>query len=672
MATLQIQKKSNKVWLHVASDQQDFIISKFYFNADGLEFQIVEQGQSKRNKYSLGDISVFDIGGSAEVFLTMTALALRLEALKYPAFYRDGESILDSFLDLTDTPSSYVGQAGKVVKVKSGEDGLEFGNPSGFNLKVYETGETPIENIDEIEFDGATVTDDGGGKITVTITSPGGTPTLQEVLDNNHDLVDGNNFQGTGAGDGNTGTEVNAFGTDAGVNNTGFSVNAFGYSAGQDNTGISQNAFGSSAGAENTANNQNAFGEIAGGYNTGENQNALGSNAGYENQGDNQNALGENAGQVNSGANQNALGSGAGGYNTGDNQNALGENAGYQNEAENQNALGANAGQSNTGANQNAFGSKAGQNNTGNNQNALGLNAGKNNSGRSQNAFGNTAGQDNTGDNVNAFGDRAGDGNTFNNVNLFGAGAQADEDGQTVFSVDGAIMARFSTVELTDARKYTLPDASGTLALLYDIPPAITIDSNPTDGSSNAVSSNGVFDALALKPNLTVSTINFVSCKTLLPVTPIAGAGSGTWVEVYKKLIPANTVADLSEVLFEAIAKKTGSAAITVLSILAKSGSDNFATAIEIGSSGNWGATSNRLNIRREYVRRSTSIEGITTVFSNPTDEFSSVTSNTSNQFSTYAIDFTQDTWVYLAVKGNASDSFQKTLFEMKITPNLS
>jgi len=33
-----------------------------------------------------------------------------------------------TFLDLTDTPSSYTGSGGKVVKVKSTEDGLEFGN----------------------------------------------------------------------------------------------------------------------------------------------------------------------------------------------------------------------------------------------------------------------------------------------------------------------------------------------------------------------------------------------------------------------------------------------------------------------------------------------------------------------------------------------------------------
>jgi hypothetical protein len=319
-------------------------------------------------------------------------------------------------------------------------------------------------------------------------------PTLQEVLDNNHDLVDGNNFQGTGAGDGNTGTEVNAFGTDAGT----------------DNTGNNQNAFGNSAGYENQGENQNALGESAGQENTGANQNAFGGSAGYQNIGDYQNAFGVGAGFLNTGANQNALGSSAGAYNTGNNQNAFGSSAGVDN----------------TATNQNAFGSKAGQVNSGANQNALGENAGKNNSGISQNAFGNTAGQDNTGDNVNAFGENAGDGNTFSNVNLFGEGAQADEDGQTVLSKDGAIMARISTADLTETRKYTLPDADGTLALLDDIPPAITIDANPTDGSSNAVSSNGVFDALATK----VSKSDYTPSHSIL--VQQSGTGNPTALQV--------------------------------------------------------------------------------------------------------------------------------------------
>ena len=54
----------------------------------------------------------------------------------------------------------------------------------------------------------------------------------------------------------------------------------------------------------------------------------------------------------------------------------------------------------------------------------------------------------------------------------------------------------------TGERTITFKDESGTVALTSDIPPTITIDATPTDGSSNAVSSNGVFDALALKADL--------------------------------------------------------------------------------------------------------------------------------------------------------------------------
>jgi hypothetical protein len=117
-------------------------------------------------------------------------------------------------------------------------------------------------------------------------------------------------------------------------------------------------------------------------------------------------------------------------------------------------------------------GTTAGLGATGTNINALGSNAALYNSGDNINALGNTSGNNNSGNNVNAFGDSAGNGNTFNNVNLFGENATADEDGQTVLSKDGTIMARISTFELTDTRNYKLPDAEGTFALLSDIPAA--------------------------------------------------------------------------------------------------------------------------------------------------------------------------------------------------------
>lgn len=188
-----------------------------------------------------------------------------------------------------------------------------------------------------------------------------GIPTLQQILDNNHDLDGGNNFQGTSAGVDNEGENVNAFGNYAGYINLGYDVNA--------------------------------------------------------------------------------LGSDAANLNEGNNLNALGNQAGY----------------GNLGSDVNAFGNSAGIYNQGTNLNALGL----------------QSAEQNTGENVNAFGNLAGSGNNYDNVNLFGENAQADENGQTVLSKDGTIMARISTTELTDTRKYNLPDASGTIALTDDITPSI-------------------------------------------------------------------------------------------------------------------------------------------------------------------------------------------------------
>jgi len=44
-----------------------------------------------------------------------------------------GAGGVDTFLELTDTPASYAGQSGKIVKVKSTENGLEFGD----NVATY-------------------------------------------------------------------------------------------------------------------------------------------------------------------------------------------------------------------------------------------------------------------------------------------------------------------------------------------------------------------------------------------------------------------------------------------------------------------------------------------------------------------------------------------------------
>jgi hypothetical protein len=74
--------------------------------------------------------------------------------------------------------------------------------------------------------------------------------------------------------------------------------------------------------------------------------------------------------------------------------------------------------------------------------------------------------------------------------------------------------------EPTANRSITFKDESGTVALTSDIPSPITIDATPTDGSSNAVSSNGVFDALDTK----VSKSDYTPAHSIL----VQQSGTGT------------------------------------------------------------------------------------------------------------------------------------------------
>jgi hypothetical protein len=128
------------------------------------------------------------------------------------------------------------------------------------------------------------------------------------------------------------------------------------------------------------------------------------------------------------------------------------------------NFQGTDAGFLNTGTRNNFFGLSTGANNTGSRNNAFGENSLDGNSGSDVNAMGENSGINNTGQYVNVFGTYAGIDNTFNNINLFGVAAQADENGQTVFSKDGSIFARLSTLLLTATRKLFWPDQDGTMA----------------------------------------------------------------------------------------------------------------------------------------------------------------------------------------------------------------
>jgi len=110
--------------------------------ADDDEFAIVDKSATETKKFTWSSIK-----GALQNFFSNIFASNFLDLSDTPSSYTGqagkvakvkstedglefGEAGVGAFLDLSDTPSSYSGQGGKVVKVKSAEDGLEFADPS--------------------------------------------------------------------------------------------------------------------------------------------------------------------------------------------------------------------------------------------------------------------------------------------------------------------------------------------------------------------------------------------------------------------------------------------------------------------------------------------------------------------------------------------------------------
>lgn len=276
----------------------------------------------------------------------------------------------------------------------------------------------------------------------------GGTPTLQQVLDFNHDLANGNNFQGTGAGVGNTGTNVIAIGANSANSNTGCYVSAFGTKSAEFNTANSVIALGFQSAYCNTGCYVTASGTDSAYCNTGCFVTASGYRSAFCNIGSNITAFGSNSAKNNTGNCVNALGRGSASGNTGDFVTALGTNSAYGNIGNFITALGVDSAFCNTGGGITAsgyrstfcnigsgvaaIGTKSAYCNTGNQVTALGFGSAFTNSGNYVTASGylsaycNTgscvtasgyqSAYCNTGDNIIALGYNVGNGNGFSGV----------------------------------------------------------------------------------------------------------------------------------------------------------------------------------------------------------------------------------------------------------------
>ena len=254
----------------------------------------------------------------------------------------------------------------------------------------------------------------------------GGIPTLQQVLDFNHDLVNGNNFQGTCAGAGNSGTNVIAIGTNSANSNSGYYVTASGYCSAYQNTGCSLNAFGNQSATSNSGGYVNAFGNQSAQNNTGSFVNVIGSNSGANNTGNDVNAMGFESARYNAGNLVNAMGCLSAFCNTGCSVNAIGTNSARGNTGCNINAIGSNSANSNSGNNVTASGDQSALQNTGSNVTASGYQSAYTNSGYYVTASGNRSAFGNTGCYVNAIGTSSAECNTGSNVVALGLNAGYD------------------------------------------------------------------------------------------------------------------------------------------------------------------------------------------------------------------------------------------------------
>jgi len=204
----------------------------------------------------------------------------------------------------------------------------------------------------------------GGGSST--------TPTLQQVLDFNHDLVDGNNFQGTGAGAGNTGTNVIAIGTCSAFNNTGNNVTASGHQSAYTNSGSYVTATGFQSAYNNTGNVVTATGFQSARNNTGVQLTASGYYSAFNNTGVYVTASGSYSARNNTGNGLTASGYLSAYNNTGGCVTATGGLSAYNNTGVCVTATGGQSAYCNTGSLLTASGYKSAFCNTGNGVTASG------------------------------------------------------------------------------------------------------------------------------------------------------------------------------------------------------------------------------------------------------------------------------------------------------------
>jgi hypothetical protein len=198
-------------------------------------------------------------------------------------------------------------------------------------------------------------------------------------------------------------------------------------------------------------------------------------------------------------------------------------------------------------------------------------------------------------------------------------------------------IANIKGTNLTSNRNYELPNASGTIALTSDIP---TIDATPTDGSANAVSSNGVFDALALRKKVIVSDVTSAT---------VTGTTSLTLAKTYE--VTAGTLSASGFLNLFMYASRTGASNSYTMGIYINT-SNNFGTATLITSIATSGNFSPFLPFKAQYVLKNNLLIG---GISNQTSGSNYVNSIT--QVSVACNNTSNSVWLFIGITPTNSGS---------------
>ena len=141
--------------------------------------------------------------------------------------------------------------------------------------------------------------------------------------------------------------------------------------------------------------------------------------------------------------------------------------------------------------------------------------------------------------------------NSLNHGSLYSPVALGNINGHFAFASDTRPPVVISTELLTNLSlvKLIVPNNSGTIALLSDIPSPTDVDQTIVDGSTNAVSGNAVFDGLALKANLASPAF------TGTPTAPTAAVGTNTTQIATTAFVLANSFPNIPHLEYSLVDK---------------------------------------------------------------------------------------------------------------------